>query len=58
MSEFVRDAEYEPSVERVLDDVAYRLVGSRLFQALLDARASEHSMRMLAMKMQPTMQPT
>lgn len=50
VSEYVRDAEYEPSVERVLDDVAYRLVGSRLFQALLDARASEHSMRMLAMK--------
>ena len=34
----------------MLDDVAYRLIGSRLFQALLDARASEHSMRMLAMK--------
>jgi F-type H+-transporting ATPase subunit gamma len=50
VSEFVRDALYEPSIERVLDDVAYRLIGSRLFQALLDARASEHSMRMLAMK--------
>ena len=46
------DAEtlFEPSAEEVLDDVAYRLIGSRLFQALLDARASEHSMRMLAMK--------
>ena len=41
---------FEPSAEEVLDDVAYRLIGSRLFQALLDARASEHSMRMLAMK--------
>ena len=41
---------FEPSPEEVLDDVAYRLIGSRLFQALLDARASEHSMRMLAMK--------
>lgn len=50
VSEFVRDATYEPSVETVLDNVAYRLVGARLFQALLDARASEHSMRMLAMK--------
>lgn len=50
VSDFVRDATYEPSVEVVLDDVAYRLVGSRLFQALLDSRASEHSMRMLAMK--------
>ena len=50
VSATVRDAIYEPSVERVLDDAAYRLIGSRLFQALLDARASEHSMRMLAMK--------
>ncbi len=50
ISEFVRDATYEPSAEAVLDDVAYRLIGSRLFQALLDSRASEHSMRMLAMK--------
>jgi len=41
---------FEPSPEEVLDDVAYRLIGARLFQALLDARASEHSMRMLAMK--------
>jgi F-type H+-transporting ATPase subunit gamma len=30
--------------------MAYRLVGARLLQALLDARASEHSMRMMAMK--------
>ncbi len=46
----ISEALYEPSVERVLDDAAYRLVGAQLFQALLDARASEHSMRMLAMK--------
>lgn len=50
VSEAVRDAIYEPSIERVLDDATYRLIGSRLFQALLDARASEHSMRMIAMK--------
>jgi F-type H+-transporting ATPase subunit gamma len=50
ISQTIREAVYEPSVERVLDDVAYRLIGSRLFQALLDARASEHSMRMMAMK--------
>jgi F-type H+-transporting ATPase subunit gamma len=49
-TDVLREAEYEPSPERVLDDVAYRLIGSRLFQALLDARASEHSMRMMAMK--------
>ena len=40
----------EPSIPEVLDAVAYRLTGARLFQALLDARASEHSMRMMAMK--------
>lgn len=49
-SEFVKDSLFEPNVQRVLDDAAYRLVGAQLFQALLDARASEHSMRMLAMK--------
>ena len=42
-------AEIGPA-RRPLDDAAYRLVGAQLFQALLDARASEHSMRMLAMK--------
>jgi len=50
VSATIREAVYEPSVERVLDDAAYRLIGAQLFQALLDARASEHSMRMLAMK--------
>ncbi|MDO4712688.1 MAG: ATP synthase F1 subunit gamma [Candidatus Saccharibacteria bacterium] len=46
----VADAKFEPSAPEVLDAVARRLVGARLFQALLDARASEHSMRMMAMK--------
>lgn len=46
----VQDAVYEPSPRAVLDAVVRRLIGSQLFQALLDARASEHSMRMLAMK--------
>ena len=46
----IADAIYEPGVPAVLDAVTYRLVGSRFFQALLDSRASEHSMRMLAMK--------
>ena len=45
-----RDVTYEPSTEEVLDGVAYRLVGAQLYQALLDSRASEYSMRMLAMK--------
>lgn len=46
----VKDARFEPSVPELLDAVTYRLVGARLFQALLDARASEHVMRMVAMK--------
>jgi len=50
VSDSVRVSIFEPSSEEVLNDVAYRLIGSRLFQALLDARASEYSMRMLAMK--------
>lgn len=50
VSNNVADAKFEPSSAEVLDAVANRLVGARLFQALLDARASEHSMRMLAMK--------
>lgn len=45
-----KDVTYEPDTEEVLDGVAYRLVGAQIFQALLDSRASEHSMRMLAMK--------
>lgn len=45
-----KDVTYEPSTEEVLDGVAYRLVGAQIYQALLDARASEHSMRMIAMK--------
>lgn len=44
------DVIYEPSAEEVLDGVTYRLVSAQIFQALLDARASEHSMRMMAMK--------
>ena len=45
-----REAEFEPDVETVLESVVYRLVGAQLFQALLDAKSSEWSMRMMAMK--------
>ena len=45
-----QDVTYEPSTEEVLDGVAYRLVSAQLYQALLDSRASEYSMRMMAMK--------
>lgn len=50
VNEGVSTAKYEPSPEKVLDAVTYRLVEAQLFQALLDSRASEHSMRMVAMK--------
>lgn len=44
------DALYEPGVSTVLDVVAYRLVAAQIFQALLESRASEYNMRMMAMK--------
>ncbi|OYX53425.1 ATP synthase F1 subunit gamma [Candidatus Saccharibacteria bacterium 32-50-13] len=50
VSESIRDAKYEPSIPVVLDSVVFRLLGAQMFQALLDAKASEHSMRMVAMK--------
>lgn len=50
ISEDVRTAVYEPSADAVLEGVAYRMVGAQIYQAMLDARASEHSMRMVAMK--------
>ena len=50
VSESVRDAKYEPTLGAVLETVVYRLLGAQLFQSLLDAKASEHSMRMVAMK--------
>lgn len=50
VSDNIRDALYEPSAEVVLDSVTKRLVGAQIFQALLDAKASEYSMQMIAMK--------
>ncbi len=50
VSAWVRDALYEPSIATVLDNVARRLVEAQIFQALLDAKASEYSMQMVAMK--------
>ncbi len=44
------EVKYEPNTEEVLDAVVSRIVGANLFQVLLDSRASEHSMRMLAMQ--------
>src|SRR5262249_11234250 len=43
-------AEIEPSPETLLRLAALRLLEVQIYQALLDAIASEHSMRMLAMQ--------
>lgn len=50
VSENIREAEFEPSAEEVLEAVTYRLIEAQLYYALLTARASEYIMRMLAMK--------
>lgn len=50
VSDTVKEALYEPSPQAVLDGAVYRLIWAQLYQAMLDARASEHSMRMMAMK--------
>lgn len=44
------DAIFEPSPQEVLDNVTERLLDAQLSQAFLESLASEHSMRMLAMK--------
>lgn len=40
----------EPSVEALMQSTTIRLLDAQIYQALLEAAASEHSMRMLAMK--------
>jgi F-type H+-transporting ATPase subunit gamma len=42
--------DFEPSPEAVLNEVLERLLEMRLYQALLEAQASEHSARMVAMR--------
>lgn len=41
---------FEPSITAVLDNVTERLLEVQLWQGMLESIASEHSMRMLAMK--------
>lgn len=41
---------FEPDVETVIDQVATRLIEAQLWQAILESLASEHAMRMVAMK--------
>ncbi len=43
-------AEFEPSAEAVLDSITERIIEVQLSQALLESKASEQSMRMMAMK--------
>lgn len=45
-----RSYEFEPSPQEVLDEMIPRLLEVQLFQALLEANASEHSARMMAMR--------
>lgn len=46
----LQESVFEPSPEAVLETITPRLIQVQLFQALLESFASEHSMRMLAMK--------
>ncbi len=46
----ISESRFEPSRDEVLDAVTERLIETQIVQALLDSRASEHSMRMMAMK--------
>ncbi len=41
---------FEPDVETVIDQIATRLIEAQVWQALLESIASEHAMRMMAMK--------
>jgi F-type H+-transporting ATPase subunit gamma len=49
-SELATFTNFEPSVDEVLDSATTRLIEVQIWQALLESLASEHSMRMLAMK--------
>ncbi len=50
LGEELAHAEAEPSAEVLLEATTQRLLEAQIYQAFLDAVASEHSMRMLAMK--------
>lgn len=43
-------ANFEPDVETVVAETATRLIDAQIWQAVLESLASEHSMRMIAMK--------
>lgn len=50
VSHDIQQSVFEPSLEEVLEGATIRLLEAQLYQAVLDARASEHSMRRAAMK--------
>jgi F-type H+-transporting ATPase subunit gamma len=50
MEHDLQEAIFEPSPQAVLDNVSLRLIEAQLSQAILESFASEHSMRMMAMK--------
>ncbi len=50
VSHEIQQAAFEPSAEDVLEIMTIRLIEVQLLQGLLDAAASEQSMRMIAMK--------
>lgn len=50
VDEQIRLAEFEPSESAVLESATMRLIEAQLLQSLLESFASEHSMRMIAMK--------
>lgn len=46
----IDNSTFEPSIQAVLDNVTERLLEVQVYQAMLESIASEHSMRMIAMK--------
>jgi F-type H+-transporting ATPase subunit gamma len=50
VSRDIQQSFFEPSLEEVLEGATIRLLEAQLYQAVLDARASEHSLRRVAMK--------
>lgn len=50
VSDELQEASFEPSSEEVVSAATIRLIEAQIFQALQDSVASEHSMRMIAMK--------
>lgn len=50
LSSHLEDAVFEPTPQRVLDEVTERFVEVSMMQYMLESAASEHSSRMLAMK--------